>query len=340
MSTMRVLVTGGAGFIGLHSCMRFARQGFTVTVLDDLSRIGSEANLNLLANAIPNLSFIKCDISRKANLDKALKGLVFDCILHLAAQTAVTTSVTNPQLDFDVNALGSFNILEWARLQKTKPMLIYSSTNKVYGSLPELALEENSNRYLPSQISPSLGIDENFQLSFRSPYGCSKGYADQLFLDFFATYGLKTVVFRQSCIYGTHQFGVEDQGWLAWMALAGLKNQPVTIFGDGKQVRDVLFVDDLVSAFELAINSIDSVSGEVFNIGGGHPNSLSILEYLDFLKELEVVVTRSFAETRVGDQKYFVSNNAKAAVSLGWHPNVRYSDGIPQMVDWIRKYRL
>ena len=340
MTCMRVLVTGGAGFIGLHSCMRFASEGFTVTVLDDLSRIGSEENLNLLVSAIPNLNFIKCDISKKADLDLALKDLRFDCILHLAAQTAVTISVTNPQLDFDVNASGSFNILEWARLQETKPILIYSSTNKVYGSLPGLELQENSSRYLPSQITESLGVDENFQLSFRSPYGCSKGYADQLFLDFFDTYGLRTVVFRQSCIYGTHQFGVEDQGWLAWMAVAGLKNHPVTIFGDGKQVRDVLFVDDLVSAFELAIKSIDRVSGEVFNIGGGYPNSLSILEYLDYLEELKVGVTRSFAETRVGDQKYYVSNNDKAALLLGWRPKVRYSDGIPQMVDWIRKYRL
>lgn len=337
---MRILVTGGAGFIGLHTCIRFARQGYAVTIIDDLSRIGSEENLKLLVRTIPNLGFIKCDISSKSALDLALKDLVFDCIVHLAAQTAVTTSIMNSRLDFDVNAQGSFNILEWARVQETMPIMIYSSTNKVYGSLHELGLEENSSRYLPVNKLESLGIDESFQLSFRSPYGCSKGYADQLFIDYSNTYGLKTVVFRQSCIYGTHQFGVEDQGWLAWMALAGLTSHPVTIYGNGKQVRDLLYVDDLVAAFELAITFIDKVSGEVFNIGGGYPNSLSILEYLNLLAELKILVAYSFAETRVGDQRYFVSNNNKASLLLGWHPRTPYNDGIPQMVDWIRKYRL
>ena len=337
---MEILVTGGAGFIGMHACIRFARNGFTVTLLDDLSREGSEENLRLLLKIVPGLKFIKCDLSKKSALDEALGDSGFDCILHLAAQTAVTTSVLKPQLDFDVNAIGSFNILEWARKRRVKPIILYSSTNKVYGSLSQLKLVETQSRYVPAKQTAEMGVDEDFQLSFRSPYGCSKGYADQIFLDYSDSFDMQTVVFRQSCIYGTHQFGVEDQGWLAWMALAGLKNRKITIFGDGKQVRDILFVDDLISAFELAIELIHNVSGQAFNIGGGYSNSLSILEYLEFLKDLNIHVGFSFAETRIGDQRYFVSSNNKASQLLGWQPNTDFKDGIPQMVSWIRENRL
>lgn len=339
---MQILITGGAGFIGFHSARYFMALGYLVTVLDDLSRTGSSLNLQLLLRESPDIKFIKCDVSVRRELFESLDNLTFDVIIHLAAQTAVTTSLINPIRDFTSNAIGSHNILEWARAQKKAPFLIYSSTNKVYGDLQDTKLIESDTCYsYVTQGIQGSGIDESQQLSFRSPYGCSKGYADQAFIDYSESFDIPTVVFRQSCIYGTFQYGVEDQGWVAWMALATLKNKEINIYGNGKQVRDLLYVDDLVLAFENAINSQALVQGQAFNIGGGHTNSVSIIEYLNFIStHLNVQIKYRFHPPRLGDQKYFVSDNAKITEVLGWQPNTPIEDGIPRMIDWISKNRI
>ena len=339
---MRILITGGAGFIGFHSARHFSSLGNKITILDDLSRPGASFNLQLLLEGSPNIDFIKCDVSIREELFESLGSFTFDVVLHLAAQTAVTTSLVNPSNDFNSNALGSLNILEWARAQKKVPFIVYSSTNKVYGDLYGANLVENESRYsYITEGNQSLGINEEQQLSFKSPYGCSKGYADQAFLDYFESFNVPTVVFRQSCIYGTFQYGVEDQGWVAWMALATLGKKEISIYGNGKQVRDLLFVDDLVQAYEKAINNQTQVQGKAFNIGGGYTNSMSIVEYLDFISDhLKTQIDYSFHPPRLGDQKYFVSDNAKITEVMGWKPNTRATDGIPQMIDWISKNRI
>lgn len=339
---MRILITGGAGFIGFHTARHFHSLGNKITVLDNLSRNGSSLNLRLLQSQTPDIEFIRADITEQEELFAVLENKIFDVVIHLAAQTAVTTSLVNPRSDFESNSIGSLNVLEWARVQKVSPFLIYSSTNKVYGCLRGTNLVEQDSRYsLITLGETNLGIDEMQQLSFKSPYGCSKGYADQAFLDYSESFGIPTVVFRQSCIYGTFQYGVEDQGWAAWMALAALEKRKINIYGNGKQVRDLLFVDDLVLAYENAINNQELVRGNAFNIGGGYKNSMSILEYLEFIGDyLKMPIDYSFLPPRLGDQKYFVSNNDKLMEILGWRPKTTLFDGIPQMVTWIRKNRI
>jgi CDP-paratose 2-epimerase len=329
------LITGGAGFIGINAADHYLRHGCRVTVLDDFSRRGTEENVEwlLLQPHGENLQIVRADIRHD---QRALADAVEDAevCLHLAAQVAVTTSVTDPREDFEINALGTFNVLEAVRLSSSHPIVLYSSTNKVYGRMADLEIEELADRYAYAELPH--GVSEDRPLDFYSPYGCSKGGGDQYVIDYARMYGLRTVVFRQSCIYGPHQFGIEDQGWVAWFAIRALLDLGVTIFGDGKQVRDVLCVDDLNAAYDAAVNHIDTVSGRAYNIGGGPANTLSLLELVALLdsafgRRLE----HEFGEWRPGDQRVFVSDIRKAMRELDWKPKVGVAEGVERMWNWL-----
>jgi CDP-paratose 2-epimerase len=330
---MRVLITGGAGFIGSNAAVDFLHRGDEVTILDDLSRAGTPENLAWVQSQ-GAVSFIRADVRDAAALRRALERPL-DAVLHLAAQVAVTTSVTDPRTDFEINALGTFNMLEAVRRCSAPPVVVYASTNKVYGGLEDLQGEVVGQRYVCA--ASSSGIDERRPLDFHSPYGCSKGAADQYVRDYARIYGLRTLVLRQSCIYGTRQFGIEDQGWLAWFAIAALLGRSVTIYGDGCQVRDVLEVSDLVRLYRRCLERPEAASGQVLNVGGGPANVLSILEALELLEEeLGASIPRRFAPWRPGDQKLFISNNGEAHRHLGWRPEVGVREGLPRLVAWIR----
>jgi CDP-paratose 2-epimerase len=337
MNNMPVaLVTGGAGFIGTNLAHQLALSGREVIVFDNLSRKGVSDNLAwLMSQRHGRISAVVGDV-RDA---RALRGAVdrADEVYHLAAQVAVTTSLEDPRADFEVNAGGTLNLLEALRARRDPPPLLYTSTNKVYGALSDVALAKNESRYVPTDPSlRSLGVNEHRPLDFHSPYGCSKGCADQYVLDHARTYGLRTAVFRMSCIYGPHQHGNEDQGWVAHFLLRALENQPVTIFGDGLQVRDVLYVDDLVAALMLAMRSIEALSGQAFNIGGGAANTLSLLELVAYLARRgdSAPKVRNAAE-RTGDQKYYVSDTTKFCSATGWHPQVNVGDGLERLNAWL-----
>jgi CDP-paratose 2-epimerase len=334
---MRYLITGGAGFIGVNAAARAAQQGHAVTTLDNLSRAGTQENLAWLRQEFPAIRHVNADIRRDQGVldEEAARA---DVILHLASQVAVTTSVADPRLDFGINAAGSFNVLEAARRAPRPPMVIYSSTNKVYGGMEDAAIVQDGNRYRYESLPNGAGEDR--PLDFHSPYGCSKGAADQYVRDYARIYGLRTVVFRQSCIYGPHQFGVEDQGWVAWFVLRGLRGRPVTIYGDGKQVRDVLFVDDLLAAFDAAVARMDRVAGGVYNIGGGPQNTLSLLELVALIRGMEGrPLEHSFGDWRPGDQRVFISDIRKAGRELDWAPRVAPEQGIRLLRDWMAAHR-
>lgn len=333
--TKRALVTGGAGFIGSNLSAYLLSDGWEVTLFDNLSRLGSEENLAWLRQNHPK----KLTIEVKDVRDyAALKEIVsrVDAVFHLAAQVAVTTSFLNPREDFEVNALGSFNVLEAARESGNRPIVIYSSTNKVYGAMEEIKVEEMPTRYSYRDF-PS-GIDEKYPLDFHSPYGCSNGAADQYTRDYYRMYSIPTVVFRQSCIYGPRQMGVEDQGWVAHLAISATHNRPITVYGDGKQVRDILYIEDLIGAYLKAVERIDRVAGEVYNLGGGNANALSLLEYIKMLEEIRGgKIKVKYAEWRPGDQKVFISNNTKAGQELGWKPKTPYKQGIVSLLSWVKE---
>ena len=315
---IRYLLTGGAGFIGINAADAYAQRGASVTVVDNLSRAGTRNNLEWLKKKYPEIRAVDADI-RTDHQALAPEAAQCDVILHLAAQVAVTTSVADPRTDFEINALGTLNVLEAARKAPKPPIVIYSSTNKVYGGMERVSVVEDGNRYRYQDLPH--GISEEQPLDFHSPYGCSKGAADQYVRDYARIYGLRTVVMRQSCIYGAHQFGIEDQGWIAWFSVRALLGRPVTIYGDGKQVRDVLFVDDLIQAFDAAIEHIDRASGQVYNIGGGPSNTLSLLELIELLEKLNGTrMQYSFADWRPGDQRVYISDVRKAQQELGWQP--------------------
>ncbi|HEY9582922.1 MAG TPA: GDP-mannose 4,6-dehydratase [Candidatus Paceibacterota bacterium] len=325
-----ILITGGAGFIGINASEYFIRKGYQVIIFDDFSRAGASVNLKWLGKKYPK----KFNVVRASTVNDFPK-LVHevgknDVVLHLAAQVAVTTSVTNPRDDFERNALGTFNVLEAVRLSKRKPLLIYSSTNKVYGGLENLGVAEKKIRYTFKNLP--LGVSESQPLDFHSPYGCSKGSADQYVRDYSRIYNLDTAVFRQSCIYGPHQFGIEDQGWVAWFIIATNLGKQITIYGNGKQVRDVLFVDDLCRAYELVILKRKKVSGQIFNIGGGPSNTLSLLEFMPMLGPVKY----KFSKTRPGDQPIFISDISKARKMLGWQPKVGVREGIKRITEWVK----
>jgi CDP-paratose 2-epimerase len=333
-----ILITGCAGFIGSHIADYFLRYGDRVVGIDNLSRKGTENNLKILNN-YDNFIFEKEDICDYLKLTDIYKRQgPFDLIVHEAAQVAVTTSVLEPRMDFEQNALGTFNMLEATRLYSPEAFFEFASTNKVYGKMADKKIEERSKRYV--YADGHLGIDETCPLDFYSPYGCSKGTADQYVHDYSRIYGLKTVVLRQSCIYGTRQYGIEDQGWVAWFTIASILNKPITIYGDGKQVRDILWVDDLVGIYVRLYKDSHKVNGEVFNIGGGSENTLSLLELVTILKE-EGVMKRDpgFAAWRPGDQKIFVCDLNKIYNAIGWKPLTSPKDGVRRLVSWTADHK-
>jgi CDP-paratose 2-epimerase len=330
----RYLITGGAGFIGTNLADHYLANNKRVVIFDNFSRFGTEENARWLQKKYgERLTIVRGDVRR---LDQNLLCLVdnSEVVFHQAAQVAVTTSVTNPREDFEINAMGTFNILEAVRLSSAKPTLVYSSTNKVYGNMADVEVHEKSGRY--QYALDTEGIPEKRPLDFHSPYGCSKGAGDQYVIDYARIYGLKTVVFRQSCIYGPHQFGIEDQGWVAWFSIQAMRGLPITIYGDGKQIRDVLYIDDLIKAYDAAIDAVNKSSGEAFNIGGGPRNTLSLLELIDILEQhFERRLAYSFEEWRPGDQLVYVSDIRKAKSYFGWEPTINSEQGVAKLLDWI-----
>ncbi|HLJ53921.1 MAG TPA: GDP-mannose 4,6-dehydratase [Chthonomonadaceae bacterium] len=337
---MKVLISGAAGFIGAHAAARFLKSGATVIGLDNLSRRGCTDNLAWLRGLPGDFRFAHADLRHEDDLDRAFAqanlesgGEPISTVIHLGGQVAVTTSVTHPRLDFEGNALGTLNMLEAARKHCPDAAFLYASTNKVYGGLEHIEVCQRNGRYEYAEHPE--GVDENEPLDFHSPYGCSKGAADQYVRDYARIYKLKTVVFRQSCIYGERQFGVEDQGWVAWFTIATLLHKPMTVYGDGMQIRDLLWVEDLISLYQRAIERIDVAAGKIYNAGGGPRNTLSLLELIAMLRvKTDIDVRPAYSDWRPGDQRVFVANIAKARQELGWAPEVSVQDGVNRLIEW------
>ena len=335
----RIVVTGGAGFIGSNYVDRLLSRGEQVRVYDNLARAGATKNLAWLEtqHGAGAFELVVGDIRDAAQVATSLRDA--DVIVHLASQVAVTTSVMHPREDFEINALGTFNVMEAARLAGHQPTVLYASSNKVYGGMDDTPLEEQDTRWVYANLPG--GVLETQQLDFHSPYGCSKGAGDQYVRDYERVYGIPSVVFRQGAIYGPHQFGIEDQGWVAWFIIAALLERPITIFGDGKQVRDLCHVDDLMNAYDAALEAIDTIAGQVYNIGGGEANTMSIwAEFGPILEELlgrPIPVTRK--NWRPGDQRVNINNIEKARADLGWTPQIGVRQGIGQLFDWVQANR-
>jgi CDP-paratose 2-epimerase len=317
-SERRVLITGGAGFLGVNAATHLVKEGWHVTLLDNLSRPGTERNLKWIITRYPGrVTFVKEDVRNAAALPEHVRGQ--DAILHLAGQVAVTTSLVDPNTDFDVNARGTLNMLEAARLHNLEAPFVFASTNKVYGKL-----DHNNS-----------ACKETQPLDFHSPYGCSKGAADQYVRDYARCFGMNTVVLRQSCVYGAHQYGTEDQGWVAHFVHSILKERPLTIYGDGSQVRDLLDARDLSILYALVIDKVAITSGEIYNVGGGTENQRNLLEVIDQIGELTGKKPQfSFAEWREGDQAFYVSDVTKAHEQVGWEPKVGFDQGLRDLISW------
>jgi CDP-paratose 2-epimerase len=332
---MTVLITGGAGFIGSNLAHRLLSRCETVRILDDLSRPHVDRNLAWLRQVHGDrLDLVVGDVRDASAVREAMGDVSF--VYHLAAQVAVTTSLTDPMHDFEVNARGTLVVLEAARAARSQPGLLFTSTNKVYGSCGDVALASEETRYLP--LDPRTrheGLGETRALDFHSPYGCAKGAADQYVLDWARSYGLRTCVFRMSCIYGPHQFGTEDQGWVAHFVLRALRGEPITVYGDGRQVRDVLFVDDLVDAMLMAREAMPRLAGEAFNVGGGPAMALSLL---DLIARLDAVSPRrlriDYEPWRAADQRWYVSDTRKLHAAVGWRPRVSVDVGLRELRAW------
>ncbi len=340
---MKALVTGGLGFIGSHIAEKYAGTGWDVTVFDNLSRPkllnreikNIDFNMKFLRANFPKIRIIQEDILNSRALEEAARGA--DVIFHAAAQTAVTTSVTNPRADFETNVVGTFNVMEAARKNDVKAV-VYCSTNKVFGDNVNAAKVIEGEKKYSFEGKYAKGIPETFPIDLceHTPYGCSKLSGDLYVQDYAHVYGLKTGVFRMSCIYGTRQFGVEDQGWVAWFAIASILGKPITIYGDGKQVRDVLYVKDLVNLYDKFINS--SVKRGVYCTGGGPDNTLSLIELLEMLKELTGKESPvSYSGWRPSDQKVFIADISKASEELGWKPAVSPREGVRKLVEWVKE---
>lgn len=315
-----VTVTGGAGFIGTNLVRRLLETGdHDVTVLDNCSRSGAEGNLRDVAGH-PRLKIVLADVADADAVCAAIEGA--NVVYHLAGQVAVTTSIVDPRRDFASNALGTLNVLEAARTVGDDPIVLYASTNKVYGALDDHSLVEADTRWI-NPAHPG-GVDERQPLDFHSPYGCSKGAGDQYVRDYHRVFGLRTVVLRQSCIAGPRQLGIEEQGWVAWFVLAALTGRSITVFGDGKQLRDVLDVDDLLDAYDAVIAGIDVAAGQVFNVGGGPANTMSI--WAEFAPMVEALVGHTIPverrPARTGDQRWYVSDIGALTTATGWNPRI------------------
>jgi len=329
---LKIIISGAAGFIGSHAAKRYAAEGAEVIGIDNLSRPGAEENLAWLGNS-PGFRFVRTDVRDEGAVEALFRTHGdADLVLHAAGQVAVTTSVIDPRADFDTNALGTLNMLESTRRHAPGAAFFFTSTNKVYGTLDALQVKSGVRYSFSAAVH---GVSEDTPLDFHSPYGCSKGSADQYVHDYARIYGLKTVVFRQSCIYGTRQFGMEDQGWVAWFVIGSVLKKPLTIFGDGKQVRDVLWIDDLCELYVRAFRRIDTISGSVYNIGGGPANTLSLLELVDILRErVDPTLTPKMAGWRPGDQRVFVSDIRKAERDLKWTPRIAPEEGVQRLIEW------
>ncbi|MCB0078009.1 MAG: GDP-mannose 4,6-dehydratase [Anaerolineales bacterium] len=332
----RVTITGGGGFIGSNLANRLLQQGHELVIFDNMSRSGTEANIAWLREQHGDERFVlaRADLRDYEALLRACEGA--QQIYHLAGQVAVTTSVSNPRADFEANALGTFNLLEAARHVGDDPFVLYASTNKVYGGMEAIDVVEQETRYAYADFP--YGIPETTPLDFHSPYGVSKGCGDQYVRDYYRIYGLRTVVMRQSCIYGYRQFGIEDQGWVAWFIIAALKGRQITIYGDGKQARDVLFVDDLLDAYESAAANSDRVAGQIYNVGGGPDNAMSIWREFGPLLEslMGDAVPVIYDDWRPGDQPVYISDIRKIGRELGWRPKIGVEEGITRLFNWVR----
>jgi CDP-paratose 2-epimerase len=336
--TTKNLITGGAGFIGTNLADRLLGAGENVVLLDNLSRPNVQRNAAWLRQRFGTKSELRiADVRDDAAVRAAVRDV--DHVFHFAAQVAVTTSLEHPLADFDVNAGGTLRVLEAVRSQKRPPSIFFTSTNKVYGALHWLALSRSEQGYEPKQ--PQIrehGVAESAPLDFHSPYGCSKGAADQYVHDYARSFGLQAVVFRMSCIYGPRQFGTEDQGWVAHLLLRALRGEPITIYGDGHQVRDLLYVGDLVDAFLAARADIEGCSGHAFNLGGGPDNAVSVL---DVVRRIGGITRRApslaFETWRMGDQRYYVSDTRKFSELTGWRPAVRVDEGLARLAEWLRE---
>lgn len=336
---MKYLITGGCGFLGSNLVSEVLKRGEELAIFDNLSRLGSVENYQWL-NGKGEFRFIHGDIRDPFAVEKNIADFKPDVIFHLAGQVAMTTSIANPRLDFEVNALGTLNVLEAVRRHAPECIVIYSSTNKVYGDLEWVKYEETDTRYTTPDY-PN-GFDENIPLEFHSPYGCSKGAADQYMLDYARMFNLRTVIFRHSSMYGGRQFATYDQGWIGWFCQKALEikkgvlKEPFTISGSGKQVRDVLHAEDMKRLYFAAVAHIDKARGRAFNIGGGIENSLSLLELFGFLeKELDVKMAYTKLPWRKSDQKVFVADIDKTKQSVGWKANIDKNIGIRMMLDWL-----
>jgi len=339
----KALVTGGCGFVGSNLTARLLERGMEVTVLDNLSRHGTTDNLSWL-QSLGAFAFIKEDVCTPGVLDKVIGEIQPDVVFHLAGQVAMTTSLANPRRDFEINVVGSINLLEAVRQYSPQTVIIYASSNKVYGDLEELKLKEEALRY--STPTHPEGVDESFSLDFRTPYGCSKGAADQYMLDYARVFNLNTIVFRHSTIYGGRQYATFDQGWVGWFCQQALLSQakperePFTISGDGKQVRDLLYIDDAVDCYLCGAENIRKARGHAFNIGGGQENSCSLLELFEILEErLKIRLTYTKLPWRLHDQKFFVADPSKALKLLSWKPSTSRISGIEKTLAWAKEIR-
>jgi len=338
--TKRVLITGGAGFIGTNLAHRFLSAKQPVLIFDNLSRPGVERNLQWLRETHGDLVQVEiAGVQDMRALRQAVQGA--SQVFHFAAQVAVTASLIDPIYDFEVNARGTLNLLEAIRALDDPPPLIFASTSKVYGDLKEVRLQVNDDRYEPQDEDlRTHGFSEEWPLNFHSPYGCSKRAACQYVLDYTRTFRLPAAIFRLSCIYGLHQFGNEDQGWVAHFLIRALENLPLTIYGDGRQVRAVLFVEDLVDAFLLARENIKALTGQAFNIGGGPTNTISLLELVELIRELQGRPSRIvFDGWRPADQQYYVSDTTKFWAATGWSPKVGVREGVTRLYQWLLESR-
>ena len=334
-----VLITGGAGFIGTNLADRLLTGGTPVIIYDNLSRAGVETNLDWLVAKHGKLVDVEiADIRDRRSLVNSVRRAAR--IFHFAAQVAVTTSLVDPISDFETNAQGTLYMLEAMRsLGSSAPPLVFTSTNKVYGALDDVKLTVENGRYLPADtVIRQFGVSEQRSIEFHSPYGCSKGAADQYVLDFARTFKIPAAVFRMSCIYGEHQFGTEDQGWVAHFLIRAINSEPITIYGDGMQVRDILFADDLVNALILAGDNMARLSGNAFNIGGGPTNSISLLELLDLVADLrEKPCQIETDDWRLADQRFYVSDTRKFQMATGWQPAVSVKTGVSRLYRWLTR---
>lgn len=336
----KLLVIGGCGFLGSNLAAHGIENGCEVTVFDNLSRFGSAKNLDWL-RSIGEFQFVHGDTRNKNDVETVIKEGQFDTIFHLAGQVAMTTSIANPYKDFQINTMGTVNVLDSVRKYSPDTAVLYSSTNKVYGDLEQYSYEETDTRYICPEF-PN-GFDESTPLDFRSPYGCSKGAADQYMLDYHRIFGLKTAVFRHSSMYGSRQYATYDQGWVGWFCEKAIEKynqpdcEPFTISGNGKQVRDILHAKDMIRLYFTAADNMDKISGEAFNIGGTMEQSLSLLELFQMLNEiLGIKMEYTQLPVRQSDQKVFVADTSKIEKAIGWKPEVSALEGVTNMVEWVK----